>query len=95
MRKKSVLFYFKPNLLSNSRLGISASKKFGNAVKRNLFKRIVREEFRHSKLKNLNFDILVVSNNRYSSQKEKLIPLNLEQFRSDIKSAFLKISLDQ
>lgn len=95
MRKKSLLFYFKPNNLSNSRLGISASKKFGNAIKRNQFKRIVREVFRCSSIKNNSFDILVVSNNRYTSQKDKLIKENHDQFTSDLTSGFLKISLDQ
>lgn len=32
----------------NSQVGIAASKKFGNAVKRNYFKRVVRETFRTS-----------------------------------------------
>lgn len=33
----------------NNRIGITASKKVGNAVKRNRIKRIVREYFRHRK----------------------------------------------
>lgn len=37
---------FKQTSSSYSRLGITATKKFGNAVKRNRFKRVVRETFR-------------------------------------------------
>ncbi len=33
----------------NNRIGITASKKVGNAVQRNRIKRIVRENFRHRK----------------------------------------------
>ena len=33
----------------NNRIGITASKKVGNAVRRNRIKRIVRENFRHGK----------------------------------------------
>lgn len=79
MRKKSLLLYFKKNNLNNSRLGISVSKKFGKAVRRNYFKRIIRDEFRKSQYKDDCFDILVVSNNRFFirdqviTSKERLI----------------------
>ncbi|OAG27616.1 ribonuclease P protein component [Thermodesulfatator autotrophicus] len=38
-----------PNTLGYSRLGLSVSKKVGNAVKRNYVKRVLREIFRRNK----------------------------------------------
>ena len=46
---------------STSRLGIVVSKKYSkSAVKRNHAKRILRENFRTSKLRNNGFDILAI-----------------------------------
>ena len=42
------------------RLGLSIGKKIGNAVKRNLLKRIIREDFRKGPLKLLSMDLLVI-----------------------------------
>lgn len=39
-----------PNILNKRRLGITVSKRVGNAVIRNRIKRLVREFFRHSKM---------------------------------------------
>ena len=38
-----------PNALQNSRLGITVTKKVGNAVQRNRIKRLVREVFRRNR----------------------------------------------
>ncbi len=43
---QNVIIYIKFNTLQYNRLGIVIGKKVGNAVKRNRFKRIVREGFR-------------------------------------------------
>ena len=56
-----LLCYFKENNSDHSRLGIAVSKKFGNAVLRNTFKRHIREKFRHSRVEG-NFDFLIVPN---------------------------------
>ncbi|MDR2532015.1 MAG: ribonuclease P protein component [Oscillospiraceae bacterium] len=38
--------YYKPNRRRTNRLGVTASKKIGNAVKRNRARRIIKEAFR-------------------------------------------------
>lgn len=54
--------YARTNCCDRGRIGISVSKKVSNAVGRNRFKRVVRDYFRHSKLRNKNLDILIVVN---------------------------------
>ncbi len=58
-----LLCYFKKNNLNTSRLGIAVSKKYGNAVMRNQFKRHIRENFRKSEFKDT-YDFLVIPNLR-------------------------------
>ncbi len=53
---------FKPNALDRCRLGVTVTKKVGNAVVRNRLKRIIREYFRHNRSrieKNLDMNIIV------------------------------------
>jgi ribonuclease P protein component len=65
-----LLFHVKENNRGHSRLGLAVSKKYGNAVKRNSFKRIVRDSFRNSKLKEHGVDILVLPNNKKINSKK-------------------------
>ncbi len=67
VRNKWLKAYYKNSKLSDSdqysgktRLGISVSKKVGNAVIRNKTKRLLRETFRKSEYTNLGIDILVI-----------------------------------
>jgi ribonuclease P protein component len=67
VRNKWLKAYYKESQLQNSktysgetRLGISVSKKVGNAVVRNRTKRLLREAFRVSGNKDLGIDILVI-----------------------------------
>jgi len=39
-----------PNTLGRSRIGITATRKFGNSVKRNRARRLIREAFRRNKV---------------------------------------------
>ncbi|MEM9728975.1 MAG: ribonuclease P protein component [Myxococcota bacterium] len=43
------LIVVQPNTLANTRLGITVTKKVGNAVERNRVKRVVREVFRRNR----------------------------------------------
>ncbi len=43
------LIVVQPNSLENTRLGITVTKKVGNAVQRNRIKRVVREVFRRNR----------------------------------------------
>ena len=43
------LIVVQPNALENTRLGITVTKKVGNAVRRNRIKRVVREVFRRNR----------------------------------------------
>jgi ribonuclease P protein component len=43
------LIVVQPNALQNTRLGITVTKKVGNAVQRNRIKRVVREVFRQNR----------------------------------------------
>jgi len=71
------------------KLGISVPKRYGNAVLRNRFKRIVREVVRHdSELKSLPYNIIIGPNLRTNSIKWPCL--------DDIKRSFqlLKCGLD-
>ena len=78
------VFYVKSNNLETSRLGIAVSKKFGNAVIRNKFKRKIREFFRlNNILLGENLDILIAPNFK-TINKNKL----------DVDSIFCRVDTD-
>lgn len=82
IREDSVLFVYKNSRIADegksnalNRLGIIVSKKNGNAVRRNKIKRIIRENFRKSFLRETKdkFDFLIIIN---SSKNEELISVS-------------------
>ena len=78
----SLVCFFKPSLSRDHgcRIGISVSKKTGNAVSRNRYKRILRESFRLEPLmRQVSFDFLMVV---------KGTKISGEDLRNDAKSFF-------
>ena len=75
------VIYNKDRVLDFSRFGISLSKKFGNAVKRNKYKRILREIIRNNQKKFKNdFDYIIIMKKTcdeldYKEIEEKLLSL--------------------
>lgn len=59
-KAKWLMAYSKKSGNKQTRIGISASKKVGCAVKRNTVKRCIRELFRKSDYKDLGRDVLLV-----------------------------------
>ncbi|MBL6988982.1 MAG: ribonuclease P protein component [Bacteriovoracaceae bacterium] len=86
-KQKIVIGYWKKSRLNqtNTRIGISVSKKVGKAIRRNRIKRIIREFFRLSNYRYLGIDILFV------------VSPNINKFFQDQKSAEMNIknSLEQ
>jgi ribonuclease P protein component len=86
LSSKYLVMYARPNELSFNRLGLSISKKAGNAVTRNKIKRLMREAMRKL-LKGLplNYDFVIVA--RKSSVEGKL-----DDFMLDINNFIMKIT---
>jgi ribonuclease P protein component len=85
--QKSLIAYVKPTQIQEkaiSRLGISASRKFGKANKRNLFKRLIRESFRKSDFKSMGYDLLIVANNKLLKKDEKISESTKVEIRNNL-----------
>ncbi|MGL4722524.1 MAG: ribonuclease P protein component [Desulfovibrionaceae bacterium] len=80
---KNLIFFIQEGDFETWRVGITASKKMGNAVVRNRFKRVVRAAFfLSSSAFNKNFDCIVVAKKSYvykqmssCTVQEDLLPL--------------------
>ncbi len=69
---KLVVLHWRPNGLGHPRLGLVVSRKFGNAVARNRFKRRVRELFRRNKALCGGLDVVVLPSKRPEAAKAGL-----------------------
>lgn len=70
----SALLYVRPNRLPYNRLGITAGKKIGNAVKRNRAKRIIREAYRAAEpLLPIGIDLVVVARSSLPEQSSTVL----------------------
>jgi ribonuclease P protein component len=63
-KSKWIMAYYRPSRLTatstHTRIGFSITKKVGKAHTRNRFKRIMRDMFRNSSIKERTLDILVI-----------------------------------
>ncbi len=72
------VIYYKERKLLFSRFGISLSKKFGNAVTRNRYKRILREIIRNNQKKFKNdYDYIIIMKKSCENLEYKAIENNL------------------
>lgn len=70
----SALLYVRPNHLPYNRLGITAGKKIGNAVRRNRAKRIIREAYRAAEpLLPIGIDLVVVARSSLPDQSSVIL----------------------
>lgn len=70
----SALLYVRPNGLPYNRLGITAGKKIGNAVKRNRAKRIIREAYRAAEPQlPIGLDMVVVARSSLPEQSAVIL----------------------
>ena len=75
-----LILLFTQNSLNYGRLGLAISKKhLKHATQRNLVKRLIREQFRHSQSSMLGVDIVVLSRANLANLERKQIWQELEK----------------
>ena len=81
----NILIVFNTNLLQKPRLGITVSKKVGNAVIRNRIKRIIREQFRTKRIfLSVPMDINIIV-------KKQAKAMKTTDFKDELKSCVISI----
>ena len=80
----ALVMYVRKNRAGSCRIGITASKKIGNAVQRNRARRVIREAFRQVKLPlRSNYDVVFVARTKTVYKKSTdiyniMLPMLLE-----------------
>ena len=72
---------------------MAINRKFGNAVRRNYLKKLLRENFRQTKFETQTFDILVTVNQKLWQQRSPDKEEQNLQLKEDIKSGFSKLAI--
>ena len=86
LQNRHFVAIYSPNRLERSRLGLTVTKKVGNAVTRNRVKRISREYFRLSRhIIKGNWDINVIA-------KKEAAKISSDEAFSSLKNIFSRIS---
>jgi ribonuclease P protein component len=86
LQNNCFIAFFKPGRFDSPRLGITVTRKVGNAAQRNRIKRLVREYFRLNRQHlNQNWDINIVA-------KKKAADLSSEKVDLFLQDLFEKIS---
>jgi ribonuclease P protein component, eubacterial len=62
---REFVVYYKRNQYGYMRIGVSVSKKLGNAVVRNKVKRQVKEMIKPLFIYNLSYDVIIILRNQY------------------------------
>jgi len=84
-----VLYYYKRSGQENFRLGISASKKIGNAVVRNRMRRMIKEIVRLNNNKIVGgYDYIVIV-------RKPAVTLSYQELEKSVKHVFRKASLNK
>lgn len=74
INSKECVVYYLPNKLPFNRLGITTSKKVGNAVSRNRARRVIRAAYQQTELAfPIGFDIVIVAREGASVVKSDVI----------------------
>jgi len=77
---KHWIVFYRENGLDTPRLAISISGRFGNAVKRNRFRRLIKEAFREKKEEFKGFDLHFVAKKSKHATEQKIME---QEIRSD------------
>ncbi len=77
----SLILYYKPNKLQHARLGLSVSKKFGNAVVRNATRRKIRAILQNIDFLDLQYDMVLIT-------RQGFIKLNFQKQEKAVKKIF-------